>query len=72
MLNGLIREDDEVLEVWYLLGWCYHQMKELSSSRSCLSKVIEVSYSYKMKRNMQLYSLLLCSSTKSLIVTKKN
>ena len=72
MFNGLIREDDEVLEVWYLLGWCYYQMKELSSSRSCLSKVIEVSYGYKMKRNMQLYSFLLCSSTKSLIVTKKN
>ena len=43
MLEGLLKDDDEVLAVWYLLGWLHYLMKEYDSAKTLLEKVTTVS-----------------------------
>lgn len=42
VLDQLLREDDEVVEVWYLLGWLAHLEDELPSAVDCLTRCKEL------------------------------
>ena len=43
VLEGLSKDDDEVLAVWYLLGWLHYLTKDYAIAKSLLEKVTTVS-----------------------------
>jgi hypothetical protein len=43
VLEGLLREDDEVIAVWYLLGWLHYLNKDADSARFYLEQTQTVS-----------------------------
>ncbi len=42
MLEGLLRDDDEVVSVWYLMGWLHTLTKDDDSARFYLDQTLEV------------------------------
>ena len=42
VLDGLSKDDDEVLAVWYLLGWLHYLTKDYTVAKSLLEKVATV------------------------------
>ena len=43
VLERLVREDDEVVEVWYLMGWVYYLCEEMPAAKDCLENALRVS-----------------------------
>ena len=39
VLEGLLREDDEVVGVWYLMGWLHYLTKDADSARFYLEQM---------------------------------
>ncbi|XP_040290495.1 probable assembly chaperone of rpl4 [Bufo bufo] len=61
VLEGLLEEDDEVIQVWYLLGWvCYLQAKESDEEEEDAFKDSARTYLRKAKK---LYSKLRCDDS---------
>ena len=44
ILEGLLHEDDEVVAVWYLMGWLHHLTEDADSARFYLEQTKAVSY----------------------------
>jgi hypothetical protein len=44
VLEGLLVEDDEVLSVWYLIGWLEYLRGNLDESLEHLQRVVNVSW----------------------------
>lgn len=42
LLENLLREDDRFVEIWYLVGLCYHRTKELDTAVQCLGRAQEM------------------------------
>ena len=42
VLEGLLREDDEVVVVWYLMGWLHYLMDDHDSARFFLEQTERV------------------------------
>ena len=42
ILEALLREDDEVVQVWYLMGWLHHLTEDTDSSHFYLEQAKEV------------------------------
>jgi uncharacterized protein HemY len=40
--HRLLREDDENVELWYLLGYCLNGMQEYYEAKGVLEKCVEV------------------------------
>ena len=45
VLEGLLGEDDEVVGVWYLMGWLHYLTKDADSARFYLEQTQSVSQS---------------------------
>ncbi|XP_073533514.1 uncharacterized protein [Phyllobates terribilis] len=59
VLDGLLEEDDEVIQVWYLLGWvCYLQAKE-----SDKEEAFKDSARMYLRKAKKLYSKLKCDDS---------
>lgn len=43
MLEGLLREDDEVVGVWYLMGWLHYLTNDADSAKFYLEQMTVVS-----------------------------
>ena len=43
VLEGLLGEDDEVVGVWYLMGWLHYLLKDADSARFYLEQMQTVS-----------------------------
>ncbi len=43
VLEGLLGEDDEVVGVWYLMGWLHHLLGDADSARFYLEQMQTVS-----------------------------
>ena len=44
ILEGLLHEDDEVVGVWYLMGWLHHLTGDADSAMFYLEQTKNVSY----------------------------
>lgn len=44
VLEGLLKEDDEVVQVWYLMGWMHYLTKDKDSSRFYLEQAKQVGH----------------------------
>lgn len=42
VLQTLLAENDEDMENWYLFGWTYYLMQDMSAAKECLTKASEV------------------------------
>ena len=45
VLEGLLHEDDEVVGVWYLMGWLHYLVNDADSARFYLEQTQTVSQS---------------------------
>ncbi|XP_069815582.1 uncharacterized protein [Dendropsophus ebraccatus] len=60
VLEGLLEEDDEVIQVWYLLGWvCYLQAKESAEEEEAFK---DSARTY-LRKAKKLYSKLQCDDS---------
>ena len=63
VLEGLLKDDDEVVAVWYLLGWLHYLTKDHPTAKLMLEEVDKVGYA-----SIHIISItvtVLCSYTSS-------
>lgn len=51
VLEGLLHEDDEVVAVWYLMGWLHYLTKDADSARFYLEQTQSVSPRWPSQHN---------------------
>jgi hypothetical protein len=49
ILEGVIAEDDEQIEAWYLLSFVLHRMAKYSTCLECANNVISLAQKFKVK-----------------------
>lgn len=49
ILEGIISEDDEVVEAWYLLAFVLHRMAKFSTCLECANNVVTLAQKLKIK-----------------------
>ena len=42
VVQQLLQEDDENVELWYLLGYCYHQLQDYADAKAVLTTAHQV------------------------------